>query len=99
VGARLTEQFAPFMAEDEAIDTARISAIVYAGTTEAAEDAAVAYANTVARLTGAPQLMGDTGVLCLVHDRLTGPQFVAQPGEGGEEFAFEVAADFVMLQQ
>jgi hypothetical protein len=96
VGARLTQAFAPLVAEDGSVDTARISAVIYGGTTESAEDAAVAYAGEVARLTGLPTLMGDSGVICLVHDNLTGPQFVAQPAEGGEEFAFEVAADFVM---
>jgi hypothetical protein len=99
VGSRLSQAVPAVVAEDDLVDTARISAMVYAGTVAEAETAAVAYANAIRGLRGSPVPMGDTGVWCLAHDNLSGPQFVAQPSAGGEEFSFEVAADFVMCEQ
>lgn len=99
VGARMSRTLPAVIAEDDSVDVARISAVIYGGTVAAAETAAVAYANAVEHLTGAPVPMGDSGVVCLVHDNLSGPMFVAQPSSGGEEFAFEVAADFMMAAQ
>lgn len=78
------------------IDSARISTLIYGGTQEAAEDAAAAFASAVQSLTGRPVPCGDTGVLLLVHDNLSGPMFVPMPETGGEQFAFEVAADFIL---
>jgi hypothetical protein len=87
------------VAEDESIDNARISFLVYGGTEEAAEAAAVALANSIGGLTGRPEVCGDTGITVLVHDNLSGPMFVPMPASGGEQFAFEVAADFLLAAQ
>jgi len=99
VGARQSQPLPAVVAESGEVDVARISAVIYGGTVDSAEAAATAYANTVLGLTGAPVLMGDSGVRCLASDNLSGPMFVEQPGAGGEEFTFEVAADFVMAVQ
>lgn len=98
VGSRQSQATPGIVAEDQAVDVARISALIYGGTVESAEAAAAAYANAVAQLTGRPVPMGGSGVTCLAYDNLSGPMFVAQPSGGGEEFTFEVAADFVMAQ-
>jgi hypothetical protein len=45
VGSRLSQAVPGVVAEDQAVDVARISALIYAGTVESAEAAAVAYAN------------------------------------------------------
>jgi hypothetical protein len=81
------------------IDVARISAMVYGGTQEAAEAAAAALASAVEALSGSPQRAGDTGVLLLVSANLSGPMYVPMPSAGGEEFAFEVAADFMLTKE
>ena len=85
--------------EDGAIDQARLSVMIYAGTQEAAEAGAAAYATAVQRLSGKPVPAGDTGVIILVSDNLSGPQDVPMPEGGGEQFAFEVAADFLLTQE
>lgn len=70
---------------------ARISASVYAGTEEAAEAAAVAYASAVEALTGEPVQMGAVA-RCLVADNITGPLQVDAP----DEHLFLVDADFYL---
>jgi hypothetical protein len=97
--ARLSQMARSPVAEDEAVDTARISAMIYGPTQEAAEAAACAYANTVQGLTGRPAPCGDTGISVLAHDNLSGPMYVPMPADGGEQFCFEVAADFVLAAQ
>ncbi len=87
------------VAEDGRISMARIIALVYAGTTEAAELAAVAYANAVRELKGNPVQMGSTGVTCLVTDNLLGPAFQPTgPAGTAEQFCYSVDADFMLYQ-
>jgi molybdopterin biosynthesis enzyme len=86
------------VAEDPAIATARVTALVYAGTQEAAENAAVALGNAVRTLTGAPQPCGDTGVMILVHDNMTEPADMPVPPDGGEAWCQVLSADFVLYQ-
>lgn len=80
---------------EEAVDQARIAAVIYAATDEAAETAATAYANELAALSGTPTPMGD--VTCLVVDDITGPLFVDDRAGDGEQFAYAVDADFFLI--
>jgi hypothetical protein len=82
-----------------ALAVARLHAMVYAGTETAAETAAAALRTAFEELTGCPEPCGDTGVLVLVADNHTGPLFVPMPGEGGEQYCFQVGADFVLASQ
>ncbi|MFI7449542.1 hypothetical protein ACIBQX_18745 [Nonomuraea sp. NPDC049714] len=75
------------------IDEARVAGLVFAATDEAAETAAVAYANALSALTGTPTPMGDA--TCLVVDAITGPQFLDDgAGARGELYAYQVDATF-----
>jgi hypothetical protein len=81
---------------EEGVDQARIAGVVYAGTDEAAEDAAVAYANALCQLTGTPAVMGDA--ICLVGGDIVGPQFIDdRAGSSGELFAYQVDCDLFMI--
>lgn len=82
---------ADLVAED-VIDSPRISASIYAGTEEAAELAAVAYANAVTSLTGSPAVMGDTH--CLIADDLVGPLLVDNHDSDREQWQYLVDASF-----
>lgn len=84
---------ADLVAED-VIDSPRISATILAGTIEAAEAAAVAYANAVASLTGTPAAMGDA--TCLVADNITGPLYVDLRLSDQNVYQFLVDADFYL---
>lgn len=80
---------------EEPVDQARIAGIIYAATPEAGENAAVAYANALAALSGAPVPMGDA--VCLLVDEITGPQFLDdQAGANGEQYAWQVDATFYL---
>lgn len=81
---------------EEAADQARIAAVIYAATDEAAETAATAYANALTALSGTPTPMGDD-VTCLVVDDITGPLFVDDRAGDGEQFAYAVDADFFLI--
>jgi len=87
------------VAEDGRISVSRVTAMIYAGTEEAAEDAAVAFGNAVQSLRGDPVAAGGTGVTILVSDNMTEPAAVPMPAVGGEQFAFVVSADFVLFQE
>ena len=81
---------------EESVDQARIAGLIYAGTDEAAETAAVAYANALAALSGTHTPMGDA--ICLVVDDITGPQFIDdRAGSSGELYAYEVDATFYLI--
>jgi len=80
---------------EDAADQARIAAVIYAATDEAAETAAVAYANALAALSGTPTPMGDA--TCLVVDAITGPLFVDDRAGDGEQYAYAVDADFYLI--
>lgn len=81
----------PELLAEGGVARARISASVYAGTEEAAEAAAVAYAGAVEGLTGSPVQMGAVA-RCLVADNLTGPLQVDAP----DEWLFLIDADFYL---
>lgn len=85
------------VAEMNNFDVPRITAAIRAGTIPAAEAAAAAYATSVRSLTGRPEPCGDTGVTCLASDNVTGPQYVGQPADSGEQYCFTVTADFILL--
>jgi hypothetical protein len=80
---------------EETIDSPRISATILAGTLEAAEIAAVAYANEVDKLRGVRAAMGDTS--CLVADNITGPLYVDLGRSTQEQYQFLVDADFYLI--
>jgi len=82
------------MTAEDGIDGARISASIFAGTDEMAEAAAVAYANAVEALSGAPAVMGDAR--CLVADSVTGPLLVDQTDSDRDQFHYLVDATFHM---
>jgi hypothetical protein len=82
---------------EEGVDQARINGVVYAGTDEAAEAAAVAYANALSALSGTHTPMGDD-VICLVVDDIVGPQFIDdRAGSSGELYAYQVDASFFLI--
>lgn len=81
------------VAEDGSVVVARMQAMVFAGTVEAAEDGAAALRSEFETLTGRPQPCGDTGVTVLVADNHNGP--FAVPGTA-EEYCFQVGADFML---
>jgi hypothetical protein len=85
------------VAEMNNFDAPRITATIRAGTIQAAEAAAAAYATAVRSLTGCPEPCGGTGVTCLASDNVTGPQFVPQPADSGEQYCFQVTADLILL--
>jgi hypothetical protein len=78
------------------LGTARIIARTYAGTEQASEAAATAYYNAVASAVGDPQPCGDTGTWVLSHDSLAGPAFISQGPTGGENYCFQVVAEFLL---
>lgn len=79
---------------EDVLDSPRISASIYAGTDEAAEIAAVAYANTVAALTGSPAGMG--AERCLVADDVVGPLLVDNHDSDREQWQYLVDASFYL---
>lgn len=82
---------------EEPVDRARIAGVVFAPDDQAAEAAAVAYANALAALTGTRAPMGDDAT-CLVVDDITGPQLIDdRAGPAGELYAYQVDADFLMI--
>ncbi|GAA2990799.1 hypothetical protein [Streptosporangium longisporum] len=85
---------ADLVAEDT-IDSPRISASIFAGTDEAAEIAAVAYANAVANLRGAPAVMGETR--CLTADDIVGPLLVDNHDSDREQYQYLVDASFFLF--
>ena len=93
VVARNPEGVGGVVAEDGAVAVARVQVQVFAGTEQAAEQAAAALRTGFESLTGCPERCGDTGVLVLVADNHNGPFFVAGTSE---QFCFQVGADFVL---
>lgn len=85
---------ADLVAED-VLDSPRISASIYAGTDEAAEIAAAAYANAVARLSGAPAAVNDTAFL--IADDIVGPLLVDNHDSEREQYQYLVDASFFCI--
>lgn len=81
----------PDLLAEGGVNRARISASVYAGTEEAAEAAAYAYATAVEALSGSPVQMGPVA-RCLVADNIAGPLQVDAP----DEHLFLIDADFYL---
>jgi hypothetical protein len=79
---------------EETVDSPRISATILAGTYEAAEIAATAYATAVDSLRGIRAAMGDA--TCLVADNITGPLYVDLRRSTQEQYQFLVDADFYL---
>lgn len=78
------------------ITVCRISFNIFAGTTQAAGNAAAAVRAAIDTLRGCPEECGDYPAWVHVADNAVGPMYVPpQPG-GGEEFCFNVSADFVL---
>ncbi|WP_101791028.1 hypothetical protein [Nonomuraea indica] len=77
---------------EDLIDSPRISASIYAGTDEAAELAAVAYANAVIALSGSPSVIGDSR--CLIADEVVGPLLVDNHDSEREQWQYLVDASF-----
>lgn len=77
---------------EELIDSPRISASIYAGTDEAAELAAVAYANAVAALAGQPATVG--AATFLLADDVVGPLLVDNHDSEREQWQYLVDASF-----
>jgi len=95
--ARNPEGLGSIVAEDSTLARARIQAVVFAGTEEAAENAAAALLSEFEKLTGMPEPCGTTGVTVLIADNFTGPFFQpAPPASSGEIYSFQVGADFVL---
>jgi len=84
------------VAESSNPSIARISALVYAGTVDAAEAAAADLATAINSLRGNPERCGSTGVSVLATDNVSEPLYVPQPADSGEQFCFQVAADFIL---
>jgi hypothetical protein len=84
------------IAEDDNPTVARISALVYAGTPEAAEAAAADLASAFNSLNGCPEPCPGTDVTVLVSDNVSEPAYQPQPADAGEQYCFQVAADFVL---
>ncbi len=84
------------VAEDNEPSYARITAHVYAGTIEAAENAADALSSAWQNLQGCPEPCGATGVIVLVADQFTEPGYVPMPGMGGEQHMFTTSATFLL---
>ena len=80
---------------EDTIDSPRISASIYAGTDDAAEIAAVAYANAIDALRGAPALIGDN--TCLVAEDIVGPLLVDNNGSDREQYQYLVDASFLIV--
>jgi hypothetical protein len=97
--SRTSEGVTNVVAEnDGALSIARMQCLVYAGTEPAAELAAAALRSAIEKLAGSPQPCGTTGVTVLVTDNLLGPFLVPHYGATGEQFCFQINADFLLRQ-
>lgn len=74
------------------VGRARISATIYASTKQAAANAAVAYANLLESVNGAPVTAGDYKILMV--DNISGPIPIDDQLTTREEFRYLVDADF-----
>ena len=77
------------------LTSAMIAFTVYGGTAETAEIAASALATEIEKLAGCPEPAGP-GVNVLVASGLTGPTSVPWAPDAGEQFAFNLSAEFLL---
>lgn len=89
---------ASLFAEDHRVQATRVQAAIYAGTYEAGELAARAFALAVESMRGNPAPCGATGVMLLVTDNVTGPAGIPPAPDSGELYGFTVQADFILYQ-
>jgi len=82
--------------QDPALATCGCSMLVYSQTKEAASTAAAALAAVVNSLNGNPEPAGASGITVLMADTVLGPVYVPQPQTGGEQFCYQVSADFLL---
>lgn len=82
----------PNLTAETPIARARISATIYGATKQAANNAAVAYANVLESMNGNPEPMGD--YKCLVVDNISGPLPLDEHLTTREEYRYLVDADF-----
>jgi hypothetical protein len=87
----------PVCAEGHNPSISRVTGLVYAGTIEAAEDAATALSDAWHELRGNPEPCGDTGVTIMSADNFIDPAYVPQPAASGEQFCFLVSAEFLLM--
>jgi hypothetical protein len=85
------------VAEDStSLGVARMQCLCYAGTETAAEQAAKALRQAFEGLNGSPELCGATGVYVMVAFNHLGPIAIPHIGTTGEQFCFQVNADFLL---
>jgi hypothetical protein len=95
---RTSEGVTRIVAEPGGPSIARMQFLVYAGTLTAAEQAAKALRAEVELLSGCPVRCGDTGVTILVADNYVGPFSIPHVGDTGEQFCYQVNADFMLAE-
>jgi hypothetical protein len=86
----------PVAEPTSALALTRVTFRCFAGTEEAAEQAASALAKALASLSGVPARCGDTSTWIRGHDQLTGPMFVPAGPDAGEEFCFQVSVQLLL---
>lgn len=87
------------IAEDSPFTTVRVLASVYAGTQQAAENAAQAWLDAARTLTGQPvPVPGSDGAVIRVTDNYTGPAFVPPGATEYEAYCFTAGADFILQE-
>jgi hypothetical protein len=88
------------IAEDSPFTTVRVLASIYAGTQQAAENAAQAWLDAVRTLTGDPvPVPGSDGAVIRVTDNYTGPAFQPPGATEYEPYCFTAGADFILQDQ
>lgn len=95
--SRSSEGVTNIVAEaDSAFSTARMQCLVFAGTEQSAEAAAAALRTLFETLTGCPEPCGDGATIIRVADNHLGPLFIQAGADNGEQYCFQVNADFVL---
>jgi hypothetical protein len=95
--SRNSEGVGDLVAEDAVFTRARIQALVYAGTEEAAETSAAALRSAFEALQGLPALCGTTGIKIMVAENHIGPLLIPIAPDSGEIYCFQVGADFILV--
>lgn len=93
--ARTGAPAGPF-AEPGPVDVAHVDCAVYAGTQDAAENAAASLRSEFEKLTGCPQPCAGTGATILCASNYSGPVNIPVPADAGEQYCFQVGADFMI---
>lgn len=96
--SRNSEGIGSVVAEEDVFTRARLQAIVYAGTQDAAEFGAAALRSEWEKLRGCPEPCGETGVTVRVAENFTGPMAIPWMMGSSEMFGFQVGADFILME-